>query len=402
MRIVLLNQFYPPDAAPTGRYLHDVARVLAARGHEVRVVASRRAYAGGGDYAARETIDGVGVVRLGGFGFGRGTYAGKIADYGAYVAGLATQLARDPRFDVIVALTSPPLLGLFARAASLRGQARVVHWVMDLYPDALAAHGMPHGRAYDALATVARQAFTGAAAVVALGPAMAQRLRAYVPDAVRLEWVPLWTPPELAPWPEGAPVPARRARGWDDGRPTLLYSGNLGLGHRFEEFLSAAERLGVRGPRWVFAGGGRARPALDRFASQHPALPIELRDAVEAAALREHLCSADVHLASLDARWSGIIVPSKLQAAFGVAKPVIFVGPPEDDIARWIAESGGGWVAREGDVDAVLACVREASDAGEAARRGRRGHAYAREQFAMERNAARIADVIEEAGRLKP
>lgn len=401
MRIVLLNQFYPPDAAPTGRYLHDVARVLVARGHQVRMVASRRAYAGGGDYAARETIDGVEVVRLGGFGFGRGTHVGKIVDHGAYVAGMAAHLARDARFDVIVALTSPPLLGLFARAASLRGQARVVHWVMDLYPDALAAHGMPHGRAYDALATVARQAFTGSAAVVALGPAMAERLRAYVPEAVRLEWVPLWTPPELVPWPDGESVPMRRARGWDDGRATLLYSGNLGLGHRFEEFLAGAERLGASGPRWVFAGQGRALPALERFASQHPALPIELRDAVEVDALREHLCSADVHLASLDACWSGIILPSKLQAAFGVARPVIFVGPPDDDVARWVVSSGGGWVAREGDVDGLLACVRQASDAGEVARRGKRGHAYACEQFAMQRNAARIADVIEDAGRVR-
>lgn len=51
-------------------------------------------------------------------------------------------------------------------------------------------------------------------------------------------------------------------------------------------------------------------------------------------------------------------------------------------------------------MDGLLACVREASDAAEAARRGKLGHAYAREQFALERNAARIADVIEDAGRL--
>lgn len=41
MRILLLNQFYPPDTAATGQLLADVARGLAASGHEVDVICSR-------------------------------------------------------------------------------------------------------------------------------------------------------------------------------------------------------------------------------------------------------------------------------------------------------------------------------------------------------------------------
>ena len=47
VRVTLVNQFYPPDLAPTGRLLEDVADELAARGHEVRVVCSRAAYGAG-------------------------------------------------------------------------------------------------------------------------------------------------------------------------------------------------------------------------------------------------------------------------------------------------------------------------------------------------------------------
>jgi NAD(P)-dependent dehydrogenase (short-subunit alcohol dehydrogenase family) len=38
VRIVLLNQFYPPDLAPTGHYLHDVARALVAAGRPGSIV----------------------------------------------------------------------------------------------------------------------------------------------------------------------------------------------------------------------------------------------------------------------------------------------------------------------------------------------------------------------------
>ena len=71
MKILLANQFYPPDMAPTGQHLHDLARCLVARGHSVRVLCSRRSYDGGGEYAAEETLDGVEVRRLSAFGFGR-------------------------------------------------------------------------------------------------------------------------------------------------------------------------------------------------------------------------------------------------------------------------------------------------------------------------------------------
>jgi hypothetical protein len=38
MRILLLNQFFYPDAAATSQILTDLARGLAAEGHTVRVI----------------------------------------------------------------------------------------------------------------------------------------------------------------------------------------------------------------------------------------------------------------------------------------------------------------------------------------------------------------------------
>jgi nucleoside-diphosphate-sugar epimerase len=70
MRILILNQFYPPDAAPTGQVAHDLARCLVARGHEVTALASRRSYLGEAEYPAQDVRDGVTVQRLAGLSFG--------------------------------------------------------------------------------------------------------------------------------------------------------------------------------------------------------------------------------------------------------------------------------------------------------------------------------------------
>ena len=76
MRITLLNQFYVPDVAPTGLYLHDLARVLVQRGHEVKVICSRRSYDGTKIFPRSEILDGVEIVRLRATGFGRRGFLG--------------------------------------------------------------------------------------------------------------------------------------------------------------------------------------------------------------------------------------------------------------------------------------------------------------------------------------
>jgi colanic acid biosynthesis glycosyl transferase WcaI len=394
MRVVLLNQFYPPDVAPTGRYLHDLARALVRAGHEVTVVASKHAYAGGSEFSPHERLDGVEVLRLSGFDFGRATYLGKVIDYAGYYAGVAGRLLRLPKPDVVVALTTPPFLGLLAKlVADVRG-ARHAHWVMDVYPDVMRAHGMLDGAAYAALEQLARFAFRGASVVTTLGPAMAQRLSRYAKPQTPVTWVPLWAPGDLAPWPEGSPVPLRAARGWEPERLVLMYSGNMGLGHRFGEFLRAAQRLGPNGPRWAFAGTGRNRPTIETFVAEHRELPVELLPYAPDDQLAQHLCSADVHLVSLDDAWEGTLLPSKLQASFALGKPVIFVGAPTQDMARWIVDSGGGWLVRENDVDGLLDAIAEAQDPRERARRGQAALAFSRATFDQADNIARLAQAL--------
>jgi glycosyltransferase involved in cell wall biosynthesis len=376
VRIALLNQFYPPDVAPTGQALQDLARALSARGHQVDVVHSRAA----GD--AR------GMTR-------------KLLGQASFSARVVAAARKLPRPDVMVCLTTPPFLGLWA--SMVPGWRRVprVEWTMDIYPDVLAAHGLlRRGSAtFRFLEARARAQLRGAAAVIALGPFMARALESRVGDAARVAWVPLWG--EDA---SGAAAPAevaemRRSRGWKDGELVLLYSGNMGRGHRLVEFLEAAGRLGASGPRWAFLGGGYRRAEVEGFARARPDARVQILPYEPRPRLRASLSAADVHLASLAPGWQGLIVPSKVQAAFAVGRPVIFLGPRDNEGAAWVEESGGGWVVGEGDMTGLLAALEQAGDAGERARRGRAGLAFARERFDPARNVERVARIVLEAAR---
>jgi colanic acid biosynthesis glycosyl transferase WcaI len=398
MRFLLLNQFYPPDVAPTGQYLLDLACSLVRRGHQVKVLCSRRSYNGTKTFPAHEEIDGVEVVRLPATGFGRRGFLGKIADYGSYYGFLfgALMFGREQP-DVILSLTTPPYVGILAKIAALWRGCRHAHWIMDLYPDVMFAHGMTRNRGLSAglLRTLTRWQFKGASRIFTLGPSMADRVSTYCNDRSTVNWIPLWSNSEPLAWPDDEPNPLRATRGWAADDVVFLYSGNMGLGHRFNEFLQAAKQSANPKVRWAFAGDGKRRTEIETFAKSNPSARIQFLDSVPYGQLRAHLCSANVHLASMDSAWQGMMVPSKLQGSFSVGRPVLYVGGHQCETALWIQESGGGWVVDENDVKGLMCAIEQACNPEERRRRGQAALEFARGHFMKSASCGRFIKLLE-------
>lgn len=404
MRVVFLNQYYPPDAAPTGVMLEGVVERMIADGHEVIVLCAAGGYAGpqaGGDHAG--WVGGGDIRRIGATRFGRGSFVGKLLDYISYYLGVAWRLLTlHPRPNRIVALTTPPYLSVLARAISKLRGADHAHWVMDLYPDVMAAHGMlaEGGIFYRCLSGFARWGFGGkrCVAVLALGPDMAERIdRLRGKESGLAEWVPLWSS-TLAEDSSGGEQELRRQRGWAEDQLVVMYSGNMGLGHRFGEILAAAAALhgdpADGKPRLVFFGKGKRRLEVETFVAKHPGGRVELHDYAPAKILSAHLRSADVHLVSLDPAWSGTMVPSKLQGIFTVGRPVIFIGSAVSSIGRWVEESGAGWRVEPDDVAGLLTVLKQAADPVERARRSSAATVFAARHFDRNVNIARVAQTF--------
>ncbi len=488
MHLVLINQYYPPDLAPTGWMLEAVAEELVRAGHRVTVLcAAGRAYAGqdAGVEGRRSKVegrkskvesrkskvegrnpekhpekhpesnaalssgaavaDGTGggeaddgpadrgaaaprVLRIGATRFGGTTAVGKLMDYLSFYLGVAGRLAcLQPRPDRVVALTTPPYLSVLARGLSKLRGADHAHWVMDLYPDVMVAHGMltRGGGVHRVLAALGRWAFCGKrrAALLTLGTDMARRVAALAGDhgsAVSgggVDWVPLWASTDSAADDhssapsaraaeasvELASIGLRRRRGWADDEIVVMYSGNMGLGHRFQEFLSAARVLadpsrGMAGEgsryRFVFYGRGKRRGEIEAFVRGNPGLLVELHDYAPAEDLAVHLRSADLHLASLEGSWTGTMLPSKTQGVFAAGRPLLVVGDADSSMACWVQESGGGWVVSPGDDGSMLAALREAARSAERRKRGDAARDHSRRHFSRRENVTRCAAIL--------
>ena len=395
LRVVLVNQFYPPSPAPTGVLLRDLARALRARGHAVAVLASAGLY--GSAAAAGEAADdaGIAVRRLGrarahGDGFAR-----KAADYLFFHLRAAWALRRiSPRPDAIVAMTTPPFIGARAARYARRRGIPVILWCMDLYPEALAANGRPKsgGRLYGRLERWARIERESAAAAVVIGPDMRARVAASAP-AARIVEIPVWSRRAATEPDRRAALNLRRERGWAEDDVVLMYSGHMGRAHRVEEFvaLAAALREAPARFRLVFCGAGAAQMSWFRAGAGL----FEWLDPVPESRLTAHLLSADVHLVSQQPEWTGIVVPSKYQAAGALGRPVFFAGPADSAVARWIVEGETGWVAAPEDGDAVARAALELRDPEARRVRGNNAARRHRELFDPEKRLRQWALLVE-------
>jgi hypothetical protein len=141
MNVLLLNQFFHPDLSATSQLATELAEDLAAAGFGVTAVASRGTYLGGERLPRRDRLGGVDVVRIRATSLGKRTLLRRALDYGTFHAAAALALARLPRHDVVVALTTPPLVAATALAARALKGSRLVCWVQDLYPEVAVAMG---------------------------------------------------------------------------------------------------------------------------------------------------------------------------------------------------------------------------------------------------------------------
>ena len=112
-RILFVNQYYWPDHASTAQHLADLAESLAAEGHECHVLCGLGQYrTGTAQLPTYEVHNGVHVHRVKVSAFGRKSTLHRMCDYLSYYAQAMRKALFMKRFDLIVTLTTPPLIGL--------------------------------------------------------------------------------------------------------------------------------------------------------------------------------------------------------------------------------------------------------------------------------------------------
>ncbi len=383
-KICILYHFFHPDDVVSARHFSDLAEGFAAAGWDVEVQPSNRACRNiSQQYAAREEWHGIQINRVWRPAWAQSSSAGRLLN-AFWMLAAWSRIAlrgRATRPDVVLVGTDPVLSVLLALPLKwLRPGIQVAHWAFDLYPEAAIADGLVSSSGWKVrfLTALLRRAYRNCNLIADLGTCMQQRLHTYG-EGLSLQTIVPWA---LAEQPAPQPCDAvLRRRIFGDAKLALLYSGNLGRAHSFREFLVLARRLRSSGVEFRWSVRGNAVGDLQQE-MQPSDTNVGLLPFVEEADLPAHLAAADIHLVSLKPEWSGIVVPSKFFGSLAAGRPVLFAGPKDSSVARWILQHQVGCVLDGSNFEEVDTWLRQlVANAESLAQLQTRCHAVYRKEF---------------------
>ncbi|MCP4344725.1 MAG: glycosyltransferase family 4 protein [Desulfobacterales bacterium] len=345
MKFCLINRYFWPDESATSLLLTDFAEDLAEKGHEVHVLASRQLYNHPKANLDRfQNWQGIKIHRVFSTSFGRSTFLGRLLDITTYRWALSLQ-KQSP--DAWFVMTDPPLILEQVVKMKNRSGGKIIHHVDDVYPELAVALGAIPGTGLfgNWINRRSRKALGECDKVLALGECMADVLKKKDVPENRIQITPPWADGKrLDPLPHKENA-FRRELGFSDQDFVVMYSGNMGKGHRFETILDAAGSLvHEKKIHFVFIGGGAKKKEIEKFCKKHRLENCRIVPYQPREKLKLSLSAGDIHLISLDSRVQGLIVPSKLAGILAVGRPVIFVGDSHNSVARAVLRGECGFV----------------------------------------------------------
>jgi len=181
---------------------------------------------------------------------------------------------------------------------------------------------------------------------------------------------------------------------------TLLYAGNLGLGHELETVIRAVWKLGPDGSlKVLIVGNGSAWRQLRELVILLRLGNVEFRLPVPLCELSNLLATGDIHLVSQRPGTQGLIVPSKVYGILAAGRPVFFVGPSDCESAMIVHDSGAGFVVEPGDVSGAASALRNlATNADLRRTMGQSARRYYEEHFGRDKSVSSIVNAIESTG----
>ncbi len=405
MKVLIYSANYAPEPTGIGKYSGEMAEWLAAKGHDVRVVAAPPYYPHwkvDANYAwppyQRETLNGVDVWRAPLWvpakpgGLKRVLHLLSFALTSTPVMLRQALWAPDVVLTVAPAMACAPVGWLTAR---LCGAQAWLH-IQDFEVDVAFQMNLLKGRRTQQFALWCEKRLMRAFDKVStISTKMVGKLlsKGVSPDAVELfpNWVDVHSVSPLA-----EPSVYRSELGLASDATVALFSGTWGAKQDLLLIPEVAKRLQDRADlAFVICGDGVMRPQLEeacRDLTNVHLLPLQPKER-----LGQLLGMADIHLLTQTADAEDLVLPSKLTGMLSSGRPVVATCRPETEIGAVAARCGR--VVQPGCADSLAQAIVDLADArSERFELGQRARDYAEHSLAKDSILLRWAIKAEQLG----
>jgi glycosyltransferase involved in cell wall biosynthesis len=254
-------------------------------------------------------------------------------------------------------LSQPPLYCIWGYILKKLRKQPYCCLIMDVYPDAAVEAGILKRKSFLARlsALIVKYALKEANDVVVIGRCMKEHLSKHYKRNTK--FIPNWADVNKV-FPVSKDKNIMRHNLDLRDRFLILYSGNIGRSHFFDDLLEVARRLREnKNVSFVIIGGGARLGEIQRAKEKHQLVNLMILPFQPVDKLHLSMSLGDVHFISLRSGFDGLVVPSKAYGAMAAGRPIIYQGNENGEIARMIIEENIGTVVPLGDPDGLVNAI---------------------------------------------
>lgn len=392
MNITLVTQWFPPEQAPIGYMIKELAEALATDGHDVTIITGFPNHPSGlvfGGYKKRlmlqERLGRVTVTRVWLATSTSRSRLSRIFTYVTFTLTSAWALFMQSQPQLIFAVFQPLSVGItLPLLARIKG-AKLVLNIQDLHPDVPIELGMIRNPfIIKALRAVESFGYRRSDALAVICNSFKEHciFRGAVPENV--EVIPNWIDlNEIQPGNRNNSF--RECLELVDHHFVVLYAGTVGWVSGAGVMLDVAVRLrDLSDVRILFVGEGPLVPELKREAKVLGLDNVVFAPFQPRETLAQVQAISDVSVVSLRVGKGRASVPSKVLGYMAAARPVLASVDADSETARTVLLADCGWVIEPENSEKLAEAIR--SMRGDVALRERLG---AKGRIFLENNYAR-------------
>jgi glycosyltransferase involved in cell wall biosynthesis len=402
MHILLIHQAFAALDEPGGTRHAEFARYLAARGHQVTVIASPVSYLTGARLDLRASSQDLGgekdtrvrVIRVAVYGAHHKSFLHRFIAFSSFMVSSFFAGLRVRKVDLVWGTSPPMLQGITAWALARLKGARFLFEVRDLWPDFAVAVGvLKNPLLIRAALWLERFLYRRADRVIVNSPAYVDHVKGR--GAGRVSLAPNGADPDMFdPGDRGEPF---RRRNLLADKFVATYAGAHGMSNDLGLVLEAASLLrDMPEVMLILVGDGKEKPVLEERAAAMGLANVRFLPPVRKREMGATLAGADACIAILKPLEEyKTTYPNKVFDYMAAGRPIVLA---IDGVIRQVVEAAGcGVFARPGDAPALAAAIRTlAADREHSRQMGLAGRRYLEEHFSREAIAGQLMAVFQE------
>jgi glycosyltransferase involved in cell wall biosynthesis len=401
MHILIIHQAFASLDEPGGTRHHEFARLLAARGHRVTVIASSVSYLTGAPsisaHSQKEWAEMEGAVRVLRASVHQAHHRSFLHRLLAFLSFMFSSFwvgLRVKNVDLVWG-TSPPIFqGLTAWMLAKLKRVPCLFEVRDLWPQFAIAVGLLRNPILIQLSEwLERFLYANADRLLVNSPGFIDHVKAK--GARQVELIPNGADASMFD-PRNEGLEFRQAHQLED-KFVVLYAGAHGMSNDLGVVLECAALLAHKlDIHFVLVGDGKEKSVLQARAAQMKLENLSFLAPVSKTDMPGVLAGADACIAILrPLEEYKRTYPNKVFDYMAAGRPVALA---IDGVIREVVDNAGcGYFAQPGDPQALAdAITRLAQDTIKARQMGLNGRTYLEEHFSREKVAAQLISLLEE------